>query len=82
MEFSSNHHSNTSSVPSLVATLRADDKPNTQAVIPANVQHLIERAQAIEAQVVENLQREDSRIEAHSRELRSERLDLLRISIP
>jgi hypothetical protein len=40
MEFTSNDHSN-SRQPSFVASLRADGRPSTQAVIAANIQHLI-----------------------------------------
>jgi len=52
MEFSSNNHSNPSSIPSLVATLRADGKPNTQAIIAANVQHLIAQLEAGHSEVL------------------------------
>jgi hypothetical protein len=52
MEFSSNNHSNGSSIPSLVATLRADGKPNTQAIIAANVQHLIAQLEAGHSEVL------------------------------
>jgi antirestriction protein ArdC len=53
MEFSSNSHSNpASSLPSPVATLRADGKPNTQAIIAANVQHLIAQLEAGHSEVL------------------------------
>src|SRR6266702_3126271 len=53
MEFSSNNHSNSSSnFSSPVATLRADGKPNTQAIIAANVQHLIAQLEAGHSEVL------------------------------
>jgi antirestriction protein ArdC len=52
MEFSSNNHSNSSSLLSPVATLRADGKPNTQAIIAANVQHLIAQLEAGHSEVL------------------------------
>jgi antirestriction protein ArdC len=53
MEFSSNNHSNpASSLPSPAATLRADGKPNTQAIIAANVQHLIAQLEAGHSEVL------------------------------
>jgi antirestriction protein ArdC len=53
MEFSSNSHSNpASSLPAPVATLRADGKPNTQAIIAANVKHLIEQLEAGHSEVL------------------------------
>ena len=52
MEFSGNDHSNSSSLPSPVATLRADGKPNTQAIIAANVQHLIAQLEAGHSEVL------------------------------
>jgi antirestriction protein ArdC len=51
MEFSSNNHSN-GSLPSPVATLRADGKPNTQAIIAANVQYLIAQLEAGHSEVL------------------------------
>jgi hypothetical protein len=53
MEFSSNNHSNPdSNFSSPVATLRADGKPNTQAIIAANVQHLIAQLEAGHSEVL------------------------------
>jgi len=51
MEFTSNDHSN-SSQPSFVASLRADGKPSTQAVIAANVQYLIEQLEQGHSEVL------------------------------
>jgi len=52
MEFSGNHHSNGSSIPSLVATLHADGKPNTHAIIATNVQHLIAQLETGHSEVL------------------------------
>ncbi len=41
-----------SSLPSHVATLRADGKPNTQAIIAANVQYLIAQLEAGHSEVL------------------------------
>ncbi len=41
-----------SNSPSFVASLRADGKPNTQAVIAANVKHLIEQLEAGHSEVL------------------------------
>jgi antirestriction protein ArdC len=51
MEFTSNDHSN-SSQPSFVASLRADGKPSTQAVIAVNIQHLIEQLEQGHSEVL------------------------------
>jgi antirestriction protein ArdC len=52
MEFTSNNDSNRRSNPSFVASLRADGKPSTQAVIAANIEHLIEQLEQGHSEVL------------------------------
>lgn len=52
MEFTSNDNSHRSSNSSFVASLRADGKPSTQAVIAANIAHLIEQLEQGHSEVL------------------------------
>ena len=52
MESTSNDHSNRSCNSSFVASLRADGKPSTQAVIAANIAHLIEQLEQGHSEVL------------------------------